>query len=167
MSSVNPKNLDTYSDKYPDFLGVLKRVVFRTNGRCNEFYFTRPRFNEEVGGWAFEMQLYQTLRVTNAQLITSTFRNVDGRDVSEKAVHQCTKDIGYTARTILNSSNSRYLYILKQKDNTREKECCQNQSYLVWIYENIPYLREMRNGEDRVFCKYRIYLLYSVESFPQ
>ena len=79
MSSVNPKSLDTYSGKYPDFLGFLKRVVFRTNGRCKEFYFTRPRFNEEVGGWAFEMQLYQTLRVTNAQLITSTFRNVDGR----------------------------------------------------------------------------------------
>lgn len=29
--------------------------------------------------------------------------------VSEKAVYQCTKDIGYTANAILNSSNSRYI----------------------------------------------------------
>ena len=31
--------------------------------------------------------------------------------VSEKAVYQCTKDNGYTAYSILNSSNSRYLWV--------------------------------------------------------
>ena len=39
----------------------------------------------------------------------STMSKAEIMIISEKAVHQCTKDIGYTAYFILNSPNSRYI----------------------------------------------------------
>ena len=61
--------------------------------------------------------LFQRLFVDGIQLITKLKSNMKGclirchcclLSVSKEAVHQCTKNYGYTACIVLNSSNSRY-----------------------------------------------------------
>ena len=61
-------------------------------------------------------KLFQRLFVDGIQLITKLKSNMKGclirchcclLSVSKEAVHQCTKNYGYTACIVLNSSNSR------------------------------------------------------------
>ena len=66
-------------------------------------------------------ELFQRLFVNGIQLITKLKSNMKGAlmSVSDKlllrkrAVYQCTKNTGYTAYSILNSSNSRYIILPK------------------------------------------------------